>query len=162
MLGIIALAHCSRAFAAYTLQAEQQKTIHAWLKVHRGYRLAEDRDCNCEEELRTIRTACADCVAPVPDYHPYTVSGDLNGDNVIDFAVAIVNKRNPKDFTLLVFNGPYNSERPLPAFIESHIDMTNIGLFYGPPGGMRNRLLIGRFESEGQVLEPHGKGYRLR
>ena len=158
----ILCANDTRTFASYTLNAEQQKSAAAWLANHPAYRLAEDRGCNCDEEIRGIRTGYGGSETPVPDYHPYIASGDFNGDSVIDFAVVVVNRQSPRDFTLLVFNGPLRSKRPLPAFIESHIDMTAAGLFYGPPSGSPNRLLIGPFESEGQVLEPHGKTYRLR
>jgi hypothetical protein len=160
-LAAFALMGSPCVFASYTLNAVQKAVVAAWLSSHPDFRIAEDKDCDCDENIRAIRSACEDCAAPVPDYHPYTVSGDLNGDRVIDFAVVVLNKRIPHDFTLLVFNGPLNPKRPLPAFIKSHMDMTRTGLFYGPPGGSRFRLLIGLFDSDGQVLQPYGKTYRL-
>jgi hypothetical protein len=98
---------------------------------------------------------------PIPDYHPYVASGDFNGDGAPDCAVIVINTRKPHDFTLLVFNGPVDTPHPIAAFVYAHHDLTRTGLFYGPPRPKPYRLLIGPFESEGLVLQPRGKTYRL-
>jgi hypothetical protein len=159
-LATLVLAWAPRTFASHTLNAEQTRVAAAWLADHPDYRIAEDKDCDCDEEIRGIRTGYDGSETPVPDYHPYAVSGDFNDDHVIDFAVAVVNKRKPHDFILLVFNGPLNPDRPVPAFMDAHVDMVRTGLFYGPPSSSTNRLLMGPFESEGLVLQPRGKTYR--
>jgi hypothetical protein len=63
-----------RAFASFALNDQQTKVVAAWLAIHPAYRVAEDGDCECDEDLRDIRNGDA----AVPDYHPYTVSGDFN------------------------------------------------------------------------------------
>jgi hypothetical protein len=154
-LATLAVVVPPRMFAAYNLNAEQTRIAAAWLAIHPAYRVAEDKDCDCDEDIREVRTGDV----AVPYYHPYTVSGDFNDDHVIDFAVAVINKRNPHDFILLVFNGPLHPDRPAPTFIHANVDLVRTGLFYGPPSSSKNRLLMGRFWSEGLVLQPRGKTY---
>jgi len=99
---------------------------------------------------------------PVPDYHPYTVTGDFNGDGVEDFAVVLVDsQKKEKNFALIVFNGPFKPGAVSPAFMESGMDLKYAGLFYGPPRPKPYRLLLGPFESDsGSLLIPRGHGYR--
>ena len=148
--------------ARHSLDASQNSAVTAWLNDHPGYRLARDRDCACDEDLRTIRTAgYGGKWKPIPDYHPYVVSGDFNGDGVTDFAVVVVDTRKARDFTMLVFNGPVDEQQPVPAFAYQHRDLTRARLFYGPPWPKPYRLLVDTFESEGLVLQPRGNTYRL-
>ena len=97
---------------------------------------------------------------PVPDYHPYAVSGDFNGDGEIDFAVAVIRTNASHKSTILVFNGPIKSADDAPSFVDSDSNMTGIGFFYGPPRPKPYRLVVGEFESEGLVLIPKGRTYR--
>lgn len=99
---------------------------------------------------------------PVPDYHPYIVTGDFNNDGVEDFAAILIDStKQEKHFALIVFNGPFRSASPSPAFMESGMDPKYYGLFYGPPRPKPYRLLLGRFESDsGTLLIPHGRGYK--
>ncbi len=147
--------------AQQSLDANQTFAVTAWLGHHPGYRLARDQDCECEEDLRTVRAGYGGRWKPVPNYHPYSVTGDCNGDGVADFAVVVLNIRKTHDFTMLVFNGPIDERDSTPAFTDEHRDLRGAGLFFGGPRPKPYRLLIGRFESEGLVLEPRGKTYRL-
>jgi hypothetical protein len=98
---------------------------------------------------------------PVPNYHPYYIEGDFNGDGSKDFAVVVIAPiRSAKRFVLLVFNGPFtSSDIHSPAFISEPMDLTESGLFFGSPRPKPYRLLVGGFESEGMLLLPKGKGY---
>lgn len=157
-----ALALIPSASATHLLSTDQKKVVSAWLGKHPGYRLATDKDCACDEDLRTIRvTGYGGRWKPVPDYHPYVVSGDFNGDGEIDFAVAVVRTNAPHKFTILVFNGPITSVGDAPSFVDADSDLTGIGFFYGPPRPKPYRLVVGAFESEGYVLTPKGRTYRL-
>jgi hypothetical protein len=147
-------------FASHTLSSEQRSTVAAWLGDHPGYRIAKDQDCACDEDIQAMRAGVGG-EKPIPDYHPYVASGDFNGDGAPDCAVIVINTRKPHDFTLLVFNGPVDTPHPIAAFVYAHHDLTRTGLFYGPPRPKPYRLLIGPFESEGLVLQPRGKTYRL-
>jgi len=101
---------------------------------------------------------------PVPDYHPYVATGDFNGDGVRDFAAVVIDKtKSAHQFTLLVFNGPFDSSTVVPAFVASDLDLKYMGLSFGPPRPKPYRLIMGGFESDNtSMLVPHGKTYQLR
>ena|ERR1022692_14855 len=149
-------------FASHSLNAEQSSVVAGWLSKHPEYRLANDKDCECDEDIQTMRAGSGGVWKPVPDYHPYVASGDFNGDGVIDFAVVVINRRKAHDFVLLVFNGPDDVHHPIPAFVGSHSDLAGSGLSYGPPRPKPYRLVVGPFESDNTlILQPRGKTYRL-
>ncbi len=99
---------------------------------------------------------------PVPDYRPYTATGDFNSDGVEDFAVVLIDRsKQEKNFALIVFNGAFKSEHQSPAFFQSSMDLKYYGLVYGPPRSKPYRLLLSQFESDsGVLLVPRGHGYR--
>ncbi len=102
--------------------------------------------------------------AGVPDYHPYRATGDFNDDGAVDFAVVLVHRDRAlahKNYALIVFNGPFTKSTSSPAFLEAGLDMKRAGLFYGPPRPKPFRLVIGRFESHGALLTPHGRTYKV-
>jgi hypothetical protein len=147
--------------ASHTLNANQQRVINFWLQHHPEYRLATDNDCQCVDAIRRMRQGYGGIYKPVPDYHPYMVSGDFNGDGVLDFAVFVVNRRTRK-FKLLVFNGPFSYADVSPAFAseDGGFDARQ-AFFYGPPRPKPYRLLIGPFESDNSVLLiPNGQTYK--
>jgi hypothetical protein len=110
-------------FASHRLSSEQRSVVAAWLSNHPGYRMANDHDCSCDEDIQTMRSG-SDGEKPVPDYHPYIASGDFNGDGAIDFAVMVIGTRKPHDFTMLVFNplhcAPPGKERRVPSALGPH------------------------------------------
>jgi len=161
LLVVILLAASRSSFGSHTFTLKERAVLDAWLKTHQGYRLAEDKDCDCEDDLYAMRTQSEGVWKAIPDYHPYRVSGDFNGDGVVDLAVVVVDTKAAHDFSLLVFNGPLDPDHPVPAFANTHRDLAHVGLFYGPPRPKPYRLVIGPFESEGLILEPHGNTYRL-
>jgi hypothetical protein len=152
------------AWSGHTLTAKEQKILKSWLTDHGEYRLATDEDCDCADNIKQMKAGAGGAWKPVPDYHPYTATGDFNGDGVEDFAVVLVDRsKQEKNFTLVVFNGPFNSETALPAFMKSGLDLKYTGLFYGPPRPKPYRLLVAGFDSDsGSLLIPHGHGYKLR
>jgi hypothetical protein len=151
------------AWSGHSLTAQEQKVLENWLGRHSEYRIATDEDCGCADDIKQMRAGWSRAWKPVPDYHPYTATGDFNGDGVEDFAVVVLEStKQEKNFALVVFNGPFRSETASPAFFQSGLDLKYKGLFYGPPRPKPHRLLVGRFESDsGSLLIPHGHGYRL-
>jgi hypothetical protein len=103
-----------------------------------------------------MRNGYNGAVAPVRDYHPYQVSAVFNGDGRDDFAVVVVEDGKADSFMLLVFNGPLPSTATA-SFIKPLSGMAGEGLFFHPR--RKARLVVGRFESEGVLLEPRGKSY---
>jgi hypothetical protein len=150
------------AWGGHTLSSEEQQVLKNWLARHSAYRQATDEDCDCAGDIQQMRAGYGGAQKPVSDYHPYTATGDFNGDGVQDFAVVLFDRRKQeKNFTLIVFNGPFKSETLSPAFMESGMDLKYMGLFYGPPRPKPYRLLLGPFASDsGGLLVPHGRGYK--
>ena len=151
------------AWGGHTLTAQEQKVLKSWLAHHAEYRLATDEDCDCAADIQQMKAGSGGAWKPVPDYHPYIATGDFNGDDVEDFAVVVVDRaKQEKNFALVVFNGPFESETASPAFVKSGLDLRYTGLFYGPPRPKPYRLLLGGFESDsGSLLIPHGRGYKM-
>lgn len=158
----IFLVFMGRACAGHTLSSEEQQVVKTWLAHHPNFRQAVDADCDCAGDIQQMRAGSGGVWKPVPDYHPYVATGDFNGDGLEDFAVVVIDRtKQDKNSALLVFNGPFRSPAPLPAFMESGMNLKYTGLFYGPPRPKPYRLLVGPFESDsGGLLVPHGRGYK--
>ena len=150
------------AWSGHTLTAKEQKVLESWLANHPEYRIATDEDCDCVDDIKQMRAGYGRFQKPVPDYRPYTATGDFNGDGVEDFAVVLIDRsKREKNFALIVFNGPFKSDTQSPAFFQSDMDLKYYGLVYGPPRPKPYRLLLSQFESDsGVLLVPRGRGYR--
>ena len=152
----------SPVWARHSLSAQERRVVNDWLKQHPHYRIASDADCNCEDDLYNQRIRSQGVWRAIPDYHPYIVAGDFNGDGNEDFAVAVIDRsKRPRSFTLLIFNGPFEKSSAQPAFELRDIDLAHQGLFFGPPRPQPYRLILGPFESEGDEFVPVGTSYRL-
>jgi|ERR1035441_234616 hypothetical protein len=160
--GVLLFSIAPAVFARHTLTAAEESVVTTWLTQHPGFRRATPRDCNCDEDIRNMRTGWGG-VTPVPDYDPYRASGDFNGDGVGDIAVVLLDTRKQSDaFALLVFNGPLGKASQA-ALFKTGLDLKQEGLFYGPPLEKPYRLVLGRFYSDfAVILVPSGKTYRLR
>jgi hypothetical protein len=63
------------------------------------------------DDIKQVKAGSGGVWKPVPDYHPDIATGDFNGDGVEDFAVVLIDRtKQEKNFTLIVFNGPFKSE----------------------------------------------------
>ena len=161
LAGALIVLTATSVLGRYTLTKIEESVITAWLAQHPEYRRATVRDCECDEELRAIRTGYGGLWKAVPDYNPYKVSGDFHGDGLDDIAVVVLDTRRHGDaFALVILNGPFSAE-PKAAFMKTGLDMKQQGLFYGPPRPKPYRLVLGRFEADGTMLVPSGKTYRL-
>ena len=150
--------------AGHTLTAQEQKVLKGWLSKHPEDRLASDEDCDCAGDIEDMKTGYGGKVKPIPDYHPYVATGDFNGDGVKDFAVVVIDSsKKVRNYTLLVFNGPFDAEKAVPNFTKSDLDLKYVGLSYGPPRPKPYRLLLSGFESDsGSLLIPRGQSYVLK
>lgn len=151
------------AWSGHTLTAQEQNVLKHWLAGHTKYRIAKDNDCDCAGDIQQMKAGYGGLVKPVRDYHPFIATGDFNGDGVRDFAVVLLDRsKEEKNFALLVFNGPFDSETVTPAFMQSGLDLKYSGLSYGPPRPKPYRLVLGPFESDsGVLLIPDGRSYKL-
>jgi hypothetical protein len=152
------------AWAGHTLVPQEQKVLTNWLTKYPQFRAATDKECDCSESIQLMKAGDGGIWRPVPDYHPYVATGDFNGDGVRDFAAVVIDKtKSAHQFTLLVFNGPFDSSTVVPAFVASDLDLKYMGLSFGPPRPKPYRLIMGGFESDNtSMLVPHGKTYQLR
>lgn len=108
---------------------------------------------------------------PEPDYHPYLVVGDFNGDGYVDFAVVVDNTSKLENnfvnaSTLLVFNGPFSGKIKSPAFIQSDMELGDNTIFFGPTLPNEHKPIgfaLAPFNSEPTVLLiPHKNTYKWK
>jgi hypothetical protein len=151
------------AWGNYKLPTQQQKVLDRWLADHPRFKAATDADCDCAEDIEQMRTVSDGVWKAIPDYHPYSVSGDLNSDGLLDCAIIVVEKSGSMQHaTLLVFNGPFSTGPKKPAFVREDLDMRGRGMFFGPPRPRPYRLLLGGFFSDNaDLLVPKGKTYKF-
>jgi hypothetical protein len=152
------------AYCGHTLTPREQKVIDVWLSKHPAYRAATDADCDCQEDIQQMKLGYGGKWTPYPDYHPYAVTGDFNGDGAKDFAVVVIDRsKSEKNFTLLIFNGPFGSKIVSPAYIESGLDLRGQGMSFGPPRPKPYRIVVGPFESDNtSILVPAGHSYKVQ
>jgi hypothetical protein len=140
---------------------KQENIVNDWLAKNSQYRLATDSDCDCQDDIKQMRSGYDGLWKPIPNYHPYAIRGDFNGDGVEDYAAILVNTKD-HSYALIIFNGPFNREATDPAFFKAGLDLKGKGLFYGPPRPKPFRLIMGSFEGEGAMLIPLGHSYKLK
>lgn len=148
-----------------TLTADQQKVLSSWLAQHANYRLATDADCDCAIDIKQMRDGYGDPRYALPDYHPFTATGDFNDDGMEDFAVALIDAKTGADkFTLVVFNGPFPEWPAEPSFLKPGLDLRRDRLFYfGSRKPKPYRLMVGPFNSDsGFRLRPSGSTYKIQ
>jgi len=151
------------AWCGHTLNAQQEKVLASWLSQHAEYRAATDADCQCEDDIRQTKAGYGNSKEAVPDYHPYSATGDFNRDGAEDFAVVLIDRRvQTANFVVVVFNGPFTNRNVAPAFIKRSLHRSD-ALFYGPPGKKPSPLLVGPFESDsGFLLVPSRGTYKIK
>ena len=130
-----------------------------WLDGHNSYRLAEDTDCECSDDLVEFRTKSEGVWKAQPDYRPYFVKGDFRQNGQADFAVIVVkrDKNKPNDGLLLIFDGPFAVSGKPPAYVGKAAPLRGAGVGV-PPG--HNWPVYGRNFSEGCLYKPWKRTYR--
>ena len=134
--------------------------ITSWLSHHPHYRLANDADCSCVDDIAQVRAGSPPEWPPIPEYHPFYMVGDFRGDGAEDVAVGVVAQEHPNKFRVLIIHGAPPSGHAAKTFLSEELDFRQ-GLFYGAPRPKPWRLVVGPFESEGVTFEPTPDGYRF-
>lgn len=122
-LGLCALLLCCLSTTALRARAAQgnvpsfinpthRQIVQNFLKTRPYLRVATYADAEHKEALESVSGG---------DYgenkSPYYAVGDFNHDGREDFAVAFVNTRQPKQFVVAVFNGPFRNGKAIaPAY----------------------------------------------
>ena len=150
------------AWAGHTLSPREQKIQAGWISGHPNFRVATDKDCDCADDIKQMKAGSGGVWSSVLDYHPYVATGDFNADGISDFAVVVIDrKKSAYPFTLLIFNGPFDSDAAIPAYIGANLDLRYAGLFFGPPRPKPYRLIMGRYGTDNSsILVPTEKTYR--
>lgn len=142
--------------ATSVLNGGQRAALSAWLNRNPQFRLATEKDCNCDDDIRQVRKS-GPWGEPVPDFEPYTLVGDFRKNGHLDLAV-VVTKIEPYDAegVLVIFDGPFRGVGKQPAFIGSVGYLEHAALFLTQEDKL---LIFGAFESEGCVFQPKHRTY---
>lgn len=138
------------------LNDEQKGVLAAWLEKNPNLRLATHKDCDCENDIASMRKS-GSWGTPMPDYEPYIFVGDFNGDGKPDFAIMLCDKTKADEGVLVIFNGPYSPDDKPPALIAKSVSLKHTALFVTQKD---HHLLIGPFYSEACEFVPKADGYR--
>ena len=151
-------------YPAY-LHLSHRIIVARWLLRHPEMRLARPEDCgDCQEAIGAVKANSSGDQYNIPGFTPYYSRGDFNRDGREDFAVAIIDtKQNKFAFTVLIFNGPLNALKSMPAFQQDGLELRGGGLFFFPNRTINgNALIAGPFESDNTVLfKPVGATYEM-
>jgi len=139
---------------------EHRVVLEKWIATNQSLRVATDEDCKCDDDIAAMRRGYGGAWKANPDFHPYYVVGDFNGDGQSDFAVVVIRGSTNHKRELAIFNGPFSPDATSrPAYLSGKY----VGpLFFGPPRPKPWRLIVGPFESEGSLLIPRGSTYVVR
>lgn len=85
-----------------------QAALQAFLARHPHLAVAPQALCRCDDTLERLRK-------DNPQFHPYYAVGDINDDGIEDFAVGLIDTRQPANatplLTVVVFHGPFSAKR---------------------------------------------------
>ncbi len=163
-LGLCALFLCClTASAAQSdvpsfVNPEHRQAVRRLLKMRPYLRVATYADAENKERLGYVSDGNFGEAKS-----PYYAVGDFNGDGRGDFAIAFVDTRRPKNFAVVVFNGPFGGKRQAaPAFYDEKRfgtddfllayedeDAGRAGLQLGIPGGDLTAMLKPRRRGRG-------------
>jgi hypothetical protein len=139
------------------IRASQIEAIHTWLDAHPQYRLAVDDDCHCAEDIEDLRRGDGGAWSPQPDFHPYYVTGDFDGDGFEDAAIVVSPRDTAAQIAVVIFFGSkaglMDDVSVVPRDGSSVADR---GLFLARTDQHTARrhaeLLFGAFESEAEAV----------
>jgi hypothetical protein len=90
------------------VKPQHRATLNKYLTQHPGLIIAPEALCRCESELARLRTQ--EVV-----FQPYYAVGDINDDQVEDFAVALLDGSKPvgdkPEIAVVIFHGPFAVEK---------------------------------------------------
>ena len=135
------------------MAAKHRNALKDWLAENNKYRLATIDDCECLENVLSLRRGSGGAWKPQPDYQPYYVANDFNGDGVSDFAVVVRPMVSEEGSLVLIFLGKSGGGYAVP-LVHSvrERSIANLGFFLGRAKEKPVVLLIGVFFSEGEVI----------
>ena len=155
LVGSFCLSASAASGGSSNLSSPQLATLQEWLIRHPTFRRATAKDCDCDDDIRQMRTV-GSFEGPIPDYDPYTRVGDFRHNGQSDFAVVVIDGGKQTQGTLLIFDGPFQGEGKRPAFVGRIGQVSRTAIFKSPKGPWP---VVGEFESEGCAYLPRKGTY---
>ena len=153
LIVLVASAHAAK-LPDY-IPSEHREAVQTWLDTHAQYRLALTEDCQCDEDIESIRRGPEGFWEPEPAYQPYAAVGDFDGDGLKDLVVVVVPLKAGHRALVLVFFGAPGSV-PITVKTQREGSVAGLGLFARAPATTAEnqswRLLVGAFESEAEEV----------
>jgi hypothetical protein len=140
------------------INAPYSEQVMAWLNAHPSYRLAVEDDCQCKNDIESLRKGTGGPWKPQPSYEPYYATGDFNGDGQEDAAIVVVPKEKGQSLLVVVLFGKSRDASAIkPAEIPiAGDDLIERGLFVRASTSKKAhehwKLLFGTFESEAEEI----------
>lgn len=150
---VSALLSCLMTFLSHWAEAVQPRNsleIDRWLRANSEYGRATVEDCNCQEDIASLKRGDGRAWKAQPTYEPYYAVGDFDGNGAADFAIVVKNIRERADVRVIVFLAR-KGKNEFDA-INVKVDagsLEGIALFAKRRSGHRTTLLVGPFASEG-------------
>lgn len=157
VIGLMCLSVPDALAVTSSLGPREKATLYAWLIQHPAFRLATPRDCNCDEDIRHMRTV-GSYDGPVPDYEPYMLVGDFRSNGQLDFAAVVTRGGKQPEGILLIFDGPFPETGKRSAFRGKIGKLEFLAVVKSPKGPWP---VVGRLESEGCVYRPRRNIYAM-
>ena len=135
-----------------------RQVVRSFLRTRPHLRVATYADAENKRTLEFLNEGYGE------NKSPYYAVGDFNNDGREDFALAFVNTRRPKDFAVVVFNGPFRGRRSVrPAYYSEKEFGTDAFLFAGT-AERPHTLIVGVSGGDmTTMLKPRrrGRGYYI-
>lgn len=150
---VSALLSCLMTFPSHgaeTIQPRSSLEIDRWLRANPEYVRATVEDCNCQEDIASLKRGDGRAWKAQPTYEPYYAVGDFDGNGAADFAIVVKKTRGQVDVRVIVFLGK-RGKREFDAInvMVGAGSLEGIALFTKRRSGPRTTLLVGPFASEG-------------
>lgn len=132
-------------------------SVDVWLEAHPRYRLAVPEDCQCNDDIETLRRGVGAGWKPQPNYQPYNATADFDGDRLEDIAlIALSSDINEPILVLVVHGAPPGTKQDVLEVPQAGASVAGRGLFLGAAkddrARDRTRLLFGAFASEAEEV----------
>jgi hypothetical protein len=144
--------------APASLDTGQRAALAAWLGRNPQFRIATAEDCDCDEDIKQVRSTGGPFGDVMENYDPALLIGDFRGNGQADFAVVMakIAPGKPAEGLLLIFDGPFRDGAKQPAFAGNVGVLKHAALFLNEEG----YPMFGPFKGEGCIFRPAQRTYR--
>jgi hypothetical protein len=137
------------------IKYSHRERIQIWLNAHPIYRLAKTDDCQCFDDIKSLRQGPGGAWKPQPLYEPYYATGDFDGGGAEDVAVVVLpSGSNAKIMIVVFFGEAMRNGYKLLEIPHNEKSIAGLGLFARQPTSKtrchRWKLLFGAFGSEAE------------